>query len=420
MAVAHTAAVVGGLRRYAERFHAVVGDRHHVASPLGAWLVLALAAPASRDGERLRLEEVLGMPAGDAAALASALLSRPHPLVAAAVAVWDSPAVATPALVEWLAGLPEAVERGAIPSQDEADRWASERTHRLIERFPLDLGPTCVLLLASALATRVSWEVPFDVVPASRLGLGSRWAGRLRHVLAAPADPRHRQYIARTPEAGDVAVHIARARGGLQVVSVVAAAEVASRDVLAAAHRLAVAAAGTPLPDRQSLFDLPLGEGRVWTISEQAASTTAPDGREERCSALLPAWSARSDHDLRHEEALGFPAAAAALIRLLPPPPEGYRWDARQSAMAHYSRVGFEAAAVTALGVFVSAPMRRDGLVRTAELRFGHPFAVVACTVEDRAAGPADAPETWHGLPVFSAWITEPEDAGPGVEGRGG
>jgi len=40
------------------------------------------------------------------------------------------------------------------------------------------------------------------------------------------------------------------------------------------------------------------------------------------------------------------------------------------------------------------------GRKRTATLRFGHPYAAVA-----RAIG-----GEWDGVPVFSAWITEPED----------
>ena len=36
------AACVSG---YAARLHAAIGTRHHVASPLGAWLLLALAGP---------------------------------------------------------------------------------------------------------------------------------------------------------------------------------------------------------------------------------------------------------------------------------------------------------------------------------------------------------------------------------------
>ena len=68
-------------------------------------------------------------------------------------------------------------------------------------------------------------------------------------------------------------------------------------------------------------------------------------------------------------------------------------------------RVGFEAAAVTGLAVAMAMRVPRTGLIRTAELRFGHPFAVVAV--------PAGDPGPWRGLPVFSAWVAQPEDAGP-------
>jgi hypothetical protein len=50
--------------------------------------------------------------------------------------------------------------------------------------------------------------------------------------------------------------------------------------------------------------------------------------------------------------------------------------------------------------------MRQPGTYREAELRFGHPYAVVALTT----AG-SEAASPWHGLPVFSAWISEPDDA---------
>ena len=36
--------IVSALARYARSFHQVAGDGHHVASPLGAWLLLAVAS----------------------------------------------------------------------------------------------------------------------------------------------------------------------------------------------------------------------------------------------------------------------------------------------------------------------------------------------------------------------------------------
>jgi hypothetical protein len=82
---------------------------------------------------------------------------------------------------------------------------------------------------------------------------------------------------------------------------------------------------------------------------------------------------------------------------------------------ATYDRTGFEAAALTAMDVALggAAMMPRPGVQRTATLRFGHPYAVVAVTShqspEDRYDRPSTAP--WHGLPVFSAWVAEPTSA---------
>src|ERR1700733_14040224 len=68
------AAVAG----YARRLHAAAGSGHHVASPLGAWLLLALCAPATRNGAPPdpALAEVLGCDVDVAARLAG----RPAPL----------------------------------------------------------------------------------------------------------------------------------------------------------------------------------------------------------------------------------------------------------------------------------------------------------------------------------------------------
>lgn len=390
------------LARYAERLHRAAGDTHHVASPLGAWLLLALAGPAAAGDARAALTEALDADPDDAAAEARALLAAPHPMVAAATALWER----TPAdeLAAWRAALPENTERGPLPDQAALDAWARERTGGLIDRFPVDVAPDTLLVLASALATRVSWADPFDTAPGTDLGAGSAWAGRLSRVLRTPPFG-HRCWVAATDRAGDVAVHAVPARtgddgAGMLVVSVAAAPEVPAADVLAAAQELASAAALIPdsVPGRLSLFDLPLGETPLWTLREKPVNTFAPDGREERATAVLPCWSARSGHDLT-APGFGFDAAARVLGELLGLAGPGF--DAAQSAVARFGRYGFEAAAVTAFGMVAGLPP--EGVARVAELRFGHPYAVVAVTT-DPAGGP------WHALPVYSAWVADPEE----------
>jgi hypothetical protein len=386
------------LERYSATFHEVLGPGHHVASPLGAWLLLALCGPAASGADRAALGEALGSDPDGAAVVAAEMLAAPHPLVAAAAAVWNKPGMADEG---WLDGLPAAVERGGIPTQAQADDWARRHTFGLIDRFPLSVDDAVYILLATALATKVSWEFPFELAPGSALGESSQWAGELAQVLRSPARPGHSAFIATTAHAGDVAVHVGRARGGLLVASVIAGADVAPGDVLAAAHGLATAYAEGRRDGRRSLFDLPLGAAPLWSVREEASRS----GDDERCTAVLPAWSARSEYDLS-DPRLGFAAAAHALGK-------GDPWRARQAATASYSRFGFEAGAVTAMAVMMSALTPRHGVLRVAELRFGHPYAVVAVTADEdtgsRLHPTGHGP--WHGVPVFSAWVADPRNA---------
>jgi hypothetical protein len=369
------------ITRYARTLGDVVGDGHHVSSPLGAWLLLALCSPAARGGDAAKLADVLGADSSQAASTAAELLREPPALVAAAAAVWGAPGAGDR---DWLAGLPAPVTRGEVPDQATVDRWAREHSFGLIDKFPLQVDAEAYLLLATALATKVSWECPFEVAPGT--ALGGSW--RLDRVLFSPDHPSHSAFIAVTPDAGDVAVHVGRAAGGLVVLSVIAASGVPHGDVSQAAHRLAIAVARNAEIPRRSLFDLPLGDGPLWSIREERST----GGSTERLHALLPAWSASDVLDL-HDERLGFDAAGHAIGG-------GDRWDARQAVMANYSRTGFEAAAVTAMASQM-AMRPRERTARIAELRFGHPYAVVAAA-QTRTGGP------WHGLPLFSAWVTEP------------
>jgi hypothetical protein len=375
------------LAAYAVRMHTPAGAAHHVASPLGAWLLAALCAPVGDE----ELAAALGADLDTAYRWAAALLDQPHEAVLSAAGLWTRG-------LDWPAALPATVETGDLPDQAWLDAWADRHTLGLIKRFPIKIDPEVVLLLATALATKVSWEAPFDVAPGARL---PGWG--VSSVLATPAGEYFHDCRIASTAAGDVAVHTARARDDLDVTSVVAAPGTPPADVIAAAYDIAAA-------PRRSLFDLPLGEGPLWTITERPARTTAPDGREERCTAVLPAWSADSDHDLGRPE-LGLPAAARAAAAAL-----GlgvFRYEARQSAVAKYTRVGFEAAAVSAMAVATGYQEPRDGVERTAELRFGHPYAVVATARDqrwDRERG-VTVVGPWHGLPVFSAWVARADEA---------
>jgi hypothetical protein len=371
---------------YASRMHSEMTG-HHILSPLGAWLLLALVGPAAQGPRRESLETVLGTDVESAAAHAGALLADPHPAVSTATAFWHLSAVDTPALDAWSRSLPEVTERGDIPSQADADAWAARLTRELIRTFPLEISADTVLLLATALAARISWRVPFTLAGAGELG--PAWGPDVQHVLRS-AVMTHQVFLADT-SAGGCGVHIAGSESGLDVVSVVAEESHAPSAVIAAAHEVATGAA-----PELALDDLPLGTGHAWTLAERAEP--APDHQR---SAVLPAWHASTKLDLLAAGGLGFGPAAEALMALLPP--GLYGAEAAQSAVAAYTRTGFEAAAITALRILRSARAPRPG-VRDLEVRFTRPYAVVAI-----ARGPV--PAAWQGLPVFSGWVERADNA---------
>jgi len=396
------------VRSYGERLHGLAGAGHHVVSPLGAWLLLALCAPLARNRERDNLTDALGADPQDATAFAKSLFSMPHPVVACAAGVWVRHKLVTPGIAGWIADLPEAVDTGDVPAQAELDAWASERTSGLIAQFPGQITPDLMFLLASALATKITWDAPFEVVDSADLGEGA-WARKVKRVLRA--HPRHDNYLTVTRRAGTVGVHLAGTRAGLLVASVVAERNVAPGDVLGAAQEIVChEARRRGSISSLSLFKLPLGEGPAWTIDEARVETFSPNRREESIGSVMPAWTADTQLDLA-AESLGFPSAARAVGQALGAVDTSYR--ARHSATARFSALGFEAAAVTGIGAMALPGRRRRTRQRYATIRFAHPYAVVAAVAGDGpvASGPVAGP--WGGLPVFSAWVSEPAEAEP-------
>ena len=360
---------------YAGRLNPALLTGQAVTSPLGVWLLLALVAPAAQGG-RAGLETALGATADDASARAAELLSDPHPAVSAAAAVWDR--LLGPTFDDWARDLPAVVERGPVPSQADADAWASERTLGMIEEFPLEIDELTRLILASALATDISWVQPLEEAD----GLLTFGDGI--------------QLVAETEAAGLVAVAAPPSSSALDVFSVIAAPDVPAGRVDAAAHQVAAMLAG----DEGSARRVPVEEltdGHAWSVTERRETRSGPSEQEE-WQTWLPAWSSKSDHDLRN--APGMAEVFETLSGFARPEDQPVSFEARQSAVAAYTRTGFKAAAVTAVGMRAAGmPDFHEVLVRRVELRFDRAYAVLAC------AALHEGPEAWHGLPVFSAWV---------------
>jgi hypothetical protein len=387
------------IARYATKFHEALGPVHSAASPLGAWILLALVAPLSTGSEREELEQVLGLPIDEACTYAKRLVATHHPAVASAVALWFAPYAQVEEIGAWLDTMPRAVARGPIPTPEECDAWARRVTLGMIETMPVAPVPGSAFLLATALATQFKWRVPFEVASGANLG---GWD--LKNVLGSW---RGHSLLYQTPSAGLVAALTVESRSDMTVTAVIAGPEVSHNRVMAAAHEIG---AGTREVRRVSLFDLPLGKGHAWKIEEETIEVASPQDRVESSRVLLPAWTANAPAvDLMQDAAFGFRAAARALLDRMPPRPDPYLVDAVQATVADYDRQGFRAASITQMREVGAARWggrehTHSCVHRHAEVRFKRPFAVVAYA-------DADGMSPWLGLPVFSAWVTEPKEA---------
>ena len=402
---------------YARRICPAVLAQHgedSVSSPLGIWLLLAACATGSFGAERMALEEALGCTASTAAGLLSEFLDAPPTALRSAMALWVRSVDRSTPLVEWSASLPAPIERGPLPTQAEADAWVDRQTEGLIPRFPMGITPDLRLLLASALATKVSWDIPFGVDAASaNLRESSPWRGQVTDVLVDYARSPLTM-LATTEAAGVVAVHFAQAVEDLGVLSVAAAPTTGREQVFEAAYELARRCRTDTLSDaRLSLFELPEGDGDSWQITDNEVSTYEEGARFESIEyAVLPAWKCESKLDLKASAAFGCEPALTALLALIGPSLEGDRTQATQSAIASFTPTGFEAAAASIFGVETGSSGRRSthrGLERRARLYFDHPYAAIAL-----AGGSSDFRRARAGhtdsfcLPLFSAWIETP------------
>ena len=404
---------------YSRRVYPAVLEQHadaSVSSPLGVWLLLAACASGASGDNRGALEDALGCTVDEANDLLHAFMASPPPALKAAIAVWVQASHARPELAQWVRGLPPAVESGFMPTQQEADAWADRHTLGLIKSFPVQLDERVALVLASALATRVSWRTAFDVVAAEEhLGDTSPWRGTVTRLLW-DSHPARVAMIAQTRAAGLVAVHQAEAREDLTVISVSADPDIPRDRVLDATHEVAACArSGREVPTR-SLFDLPLGSGHSWRIDEREIRTRQPGELVEHVTGVsLPAWHVKDSLALKASPLFGSAPALATMGDLISDPGGGT--DAQQVALASFTRYGFEAAAVTAFARVAAAFRAPDerGTERTAILRFDHPYAALAI-----AGGPAQPGDTgrgaqagssFTGLPLFTAWVAVPEEA---------
>jgi hypothetical protein len=354
-------AAAEAVRTYAAATRSALGSAEApVISYAGLWLLLASLAPAAET----ETDEVLGLNKADARAAALTLLEAPHPTIGTAVAGWLRPGV------ELTKGLPIVLD--PLPGQAGLDAWADEHTRGLIKKFPLEVDPWTLLVLASALVVTPRWSERLEEDGEGLLLLEGGF-----------------QAVVQTEAAGLVAVACPPSEDGISVYSVVADEGVSADDVWRATDEVVRRIDAGEVHDRTfAASDADHEDGHAWTVQEITAFGSAPS---DRWRSHLPEWDAEDLHDLS-----AAPGVAEIARGVMAAVEEDSEAVCVQKAVASYDREGFKAAAVTGMMVRAATAAPRETKVRQIDLRFDRPHAVVAV-----ARGGA-----WEGIPLFSSWVT--------------
>jgi len=360
-----------------------LGGGDFALSGAGLWPLLALLASAADEEAGSELATALGRPAesGQQDALELIEILRGGVSTTAALGVWTREGVALDE--RWAAGLPEGVV-GALTDQAALDRWASEQTDGLIEKFPLEVTPEILLILASALAARVKWRNPFDASPrGTRVSWDDpdepdqQWLSRTTYKLAEAAvlDGVVTRIVVEGD--GDVDVHL----------------------LLGEQQPAEVLAAG--------LRELS-GEAEVRSAAESAGPglnvrRVPSSSRRDMLRLRLPSFAITTSHDLmEHADLFGLRLVADPSTSHLPhlSPVPLFVSDGAQDVLARFFAEGFEAAAVTAFGMMLGCGIPDEPYeVTFVEATFDRPFGFIAVHRPSRLA-------------VVAGWVSSPFEAG--------
>ncbi|MCD0446903.1 hypothetical protein LO763_25105 [Glycomyces sp. A-F 0318] len=390
-----TPADVAAANDLTRRWFAARTEVPAAASGPGVWPLLAMLAAGAVEDTLEELLAAAGLDADRAAAVPGLLLegARNSRAIRLALGVWAGAGAALDP--DWTAALPVGTVGSLTgdPAADEAalDAWAREHTDGLIDRMPLDLDEQIRLVLASALSVRTAWTVPFQDAYASFTT--GPWA------RPGPCEILTVTYHEDVLRIGaNASVLTVRGEDDIDVLLAIGLDDIAPGAVMA---RL-FAAAKNPAWGRSPAELEPGRRGPgvriVESFEEQPQS--APE-----VTARTVAFTVAADLDLLEDaEALGLELAAdgdlAQFDRLAAQ--RLFVSQARQSCTAVFSATGFEAAAVTAVGMAYMGglppePPRPHRHVK-AVVTFDRPFGYL---VRHRPTG----------LFLLAGWVAEPQQA---------
>ena len=360
-----------------------MGAEDFVLSGAGLWPLLALLAAAADDPAGAELAAALDRPTDSAQQEALEIIDilRGGKSTTAALGIWTRENV--PLDPDWAAPLPKEVV-GALTDQAALDRWADEQTGGLIDKFPLEITQETLLVLASALTTRVRWRTPFEGYPRVR---GETW----RPDDPGPAD---QQSLSRTTSnlsiaavLDDVVTRVVVEGDGDVDVHLLLGTDQSPAEILGAGLRELSGQAQVRLAADTG------GRGGPGLTVEQLKSARPKDMLE----LSLPSFEIKSKHNvLANRDLFGLRllSTSASHLPRLSPIPLAISGGA-QDVLARFFAEGFEAAAVTAFGAVTGALSELPYDVTYVSVDFDRPFGFLAVHRPSRLA-------------VVAGWVKSP------------
>lgn len=375
------------LNSFAERFHQNFRGEHRLASPLGAWCLLAYLA-VNDNNPHPKVVESLGCTPQEVKQILKKLLKKRPEVIAFAVKSWLNPSVAgIPVISSWAEKVTKIASPVAkVPDFTDLNAWAREASDGFITEFPVDINRELFLaLFTNLVATEIDWDMPYKSVPDEIMN--SAWD--VTNVLVVDKSTAG-SYIYQDKDHGLFGVHQKYSKkGDLFVTSVIALNENVTEEVTMSVARKISLAPYRTFPAK----NLPLGESADCTLSVIAKRASSP---EDTFTTYLPAWKSSKSFDLA-ETNLGFREALDRFESM--GGKAGINVEIKQGVDAEYSATGFKASSRTfGLAALRSRPVEEYDMHHVT-LRFNQPYAVVASV--------NDVNKTWNNIPVFDGWVAE-------------
>jgi serine protease inhibitor len=392
------AGVVGAVGKLTERWVRELPPGNTVVSGLGLWPLLALLATAADEPGRTELAEAAAIDAESAASKAVELIDTIDQSadLHAALGVWVHEQLK---LSESFDSVVPAALTGTLTGDLDADKakldaWAAEHTDDLIREMPIEVTPDLAVVLASALSLKTTWTRPFKE-QIKRLYDGP-WAGGSWHWL--DRTDRELDSVRRyaDPGAGPLTVITVQGDADVDILLGIGTAGAQRSDVLVGL----VAASAKPADGQPGSALVELGEPGQEIAPGIKIGLTASSVPELKLS--LPSFNVQVEHDLLAKRKLfglnavtGPPAGTGHFSGISPE--QLVVGSAKQTVLARFFATGFEAAAVTAIGLMrTSMPTNQ---ARRLDVELDRPFAFTAVLRESR-------------LPIVTGWIEQPTEPG--------